>query len=1013
MKRFLFLICTTALLFSFDARAQKTVTVSGQVMGDDGMPVVAVAVMVAGTTNGVVTDADGKYSLKGVKMDDVIIYNCLGYVEQRVKYEGNKTVNIVLKLDNQMIEETVVIGYGTAAKSDLTGSVGVVEMDKVVSPIAVSADQALQGRIAGVDIMSLGGEPGGGSSIRIRGTRSISAGNDPLIVVDGVMDAVESFSDINPDDIKSVTVLKDASSTAIYGSRGSNGVILVTTKGQEATKLQVSLTANVGLSELARKLDVMDATEFAKYRNMYTELVNLYDKKNYKTPFPDPEAKGAGTDWQDVLTRKGITQGYKLALNTGNSRSHAYFSFGYDNVQGILLGSDMERYSTLLKVDRKFFKWLTAGARVNFAYRHNDLSRVKLNGSQASPACLCPFVGKRDTWNSFANEGASAGAVFNSPYVLSERMTNYQDVLYLNLVPWVELTLAKGLKLKSTFSFGINEFDTFTYSPATLPVATANKTGGTATHNDLIKKNMLSETTLTWNKTVKKIHKISLMGGFTGQMILSDRHYAKGVGYLDDNVGPYNMSAITDKRNLTVQSAMTEVKRMSVLGRFNYSYKSRYFVTLTGRADGSSNFAENHKWAFFPAAAFKWSISNEPWMQMAKGTWLSNLSLRLSAGRSGNDAIASYASQAILTTGVSTWLFGDSQRLSYAPSRVSNNKLTWEKTDSYNLGLDMSILRGRIEMSLDGYLSYTSDLLLKVKMAHQTGFTESYDNVGSTRGWGAEFSITSHNISKRNFEWETSLNLSHSTSIVTDLGAEYENVPTYSIGGQMAFGYVKGYPANAVWGYQYCGVWHNDQEREDNKLTNTYKSYQDKNGYAKYADKNNDGVLDRNDLVYLGTTDPIIAGGLNNSFRIWKLNLGIYFTYSLGGKVYNVTEQYLGTAFTAANKYRYMLKGWMPANPDSDIPSAYSKDGYGSSRFVHDASYLRLKTLSVSYTFDLSKKVKWLRDITLSAYGENLWLLSEYNGYDPDVTSSGAVRRLDNAAYPNPRTYMVSLKFRY
>ncbi len=325
----------------------------------------------------------------------------------------------------------------------------------------------------------------------------------------------------------------------------------------------------------------------------------------------------------------------------------------------------------------------------------------------------------------------------------------------------------------------------------------------------------------------------------------------------------------------------------------------------------------------------------------------------------------------------------------------------------------MSILRGRIEMSLDGYLSYTSDLLLKVKVAHQTGFTERYDNVGSTRGWGAEFSITSHNISKRNFEWETSLNLSHSTSVVTDLGAEYENVPTYSIGGQMAFGYVKGYPANAVWGYQYCGVWHNDQEREDNKLTNTYKSYQDKNGYAKYADKNNDGVLDRNDLVYLGTTDPIIAGGLNNSFRIWKLNLGIYFTYSLGGKVYNVTEQYLGTAFTAANKYRYMLKGWTPANPESDIPSAYSKDGYGSSRFVHDASYLRLKTLSVSYTFDLSKKVKWLRDITLSAYGENLWLLSEYNGYDPDVTSSGAVRRLDNAAYPNPRTYMISLKFRY
>ena len=714
-----------------------------------------------------------------------------------------------------------------------------------------------------------------------------------------------------------------------------------------------------------------------------------------------------------MLTRKGITQGYKLAMNTGNSKGHAYFSFGYDDVKGILLGSQMKRYSTMLKVDRKLFKWMTVGARVSYAYRNNDLSKVKMNGSTNAPACLSPMVGKTDTWNRYSDEGSGGGSVFNSPYLVSLQETNYNNVMYINLVPWVEFTLAKGLKLKSTFSYVFNETDTFTYSPSSLPIATNRKTGGTASHNDFTKSSYLSETTLTWNTTVKKIHKISLMGGFTGQLTETDRHYVKGVGYLDDNVGPYNMAAIMDKRNLSVTSALTELKRMSVLGRFNYSYKSRYFVTLTARADGSSNFAAGHKWAFFPAAAFKWTISNESWMQMAKGTWLSNLALRLSAGRSGNDSVASYVSQAALTNGVSTWLFGDSQQLSYAPSRLDNKGLTWEKTDSYNIGLDMSILKGRIELTADGYLSYTTDLLLQVRNAHQTGYTSRYDNIGSTRGWGAEFSITSHNISKRNFEWETTLNLSHSTSIVTEIGADYENVPTYSVGGQMAFGYVKGYPANAIWGYQYCGVWHNDQERAENKLTNTYKSYQDYNGYAKYADVNNDGVLDRNDLVYLGTTDPIIAGGFSNNFRIGKLSLGVYFTYSLGGKVYNLTELYLGTAHTAANKYRYMAEGWSLTNTESDIPSASSKDSYGSSRFVHDASYLRLKNVSLSYTFDLSKKVKWMRDITLSAYGENLWLLSKYNGYDPDVTGSGAVRRLDNAAYPNPRTYMISLKFRY
>ena len=1013
MKKFLFVFFAAALLFSIDMRAQRTVT--GQVVGDDGMPVISAAVMVAGTDNGVVTDIDGKYTIKKVKIDDVLIFNCLGYVEQRVKFEGQKDINVVLKLDSKMIDETVVIGYGTASKSDLTGSVGVVEMDKVISPIAVSADQALQGRIAGVDIMTLGGEPGGGSSIRIRGTRSISAGNDPLIVVDGIMDAVESFSDINPDDIKNVTVLKDASSTAIYGSRGSNGVILVTTKGQENTKLSVTLTANVGLSELARKLDVMNASEFAHYRNMYKEVYTYYQDptKEFTPLFSNPDSYGTGTDWQDVLTRKGITQAYKLAVNTGNSKGHAFFSFSYDDVQGILLGSDMQRYSTLLKVDKKLFKWLTVGSRISFAVRHNDLSKIKMNGGTTSPACLSPLVGKTDIWNRYSDEGSTGAAVFNSPYLVSLNETNYSNVLYLNIAPWVEATLAKGLKLKSTFSYVLNETDTFFYSPASMPIATNRKTGGTASHNDFFKNSYLSETTLTWNKTIKKVHKLNLMGGFTGQLTNTDRHYVYGVGYLDDNVGPYNMSAIMDKRNLSVTSSQTELKRMSVLSRLNYSYKSRYFVTLTARGDGSSNFAAGHKWAFFPAAAFKWTISNESWLQVAKMNWLSNLALRLSAGRSGNDSVATYVSQAALTTGVSSWLFGDSQLLSYAPSRLDNKNLTWEKTDSYNLGVDMTILRGRLEMSADAYLSYTSDLLLQVKNAHQTGYTSRYANVGNTRGWGVEYSITSHNISKKNFEWETTFNISHSTSIVTEIGADYENVPTYSVGGLMAFGYVKGYPANAVWGLQYCGVWHNDQERADNMLTNSYKSYQDYNGYSKYADKNNDGVLDRNDLVYLGTTDPIVAGGLNNNFRIGKLSMGVYFTYSVGGVVYNLTELYLGTANTASNKYRYMDQGWSPSNTESDIPSANSKDGYGSSRFVHDASYLRLKNVSLSYTFDLSKKIKTLKDITVSAYGENLWLLSKYNGYDPDVTGSGAVRRLDNAAYPNPRTYMISLKFRY
>lgn len=1023
MKR-VFLLIVLLLGAGLSGFSQQKRTITGQVAGDDGMPIPGAAVLIQGTGNGVITDENGKYSIQAGSFD-VLVFSSLGFKDDVQSVNDRKQINVVLVSDTKVLDDAVVIGYGTQKKSDLTGSVGIVSMEEILSPATGSTDQALQGRIAGVDILSGGGEPGQATSIRIRGTRSISAGNDPLIVVDGVVDAVESFSDINPDDIKNITVLKDASSTAIYGARGSNGVILVTTKGgNTGSKVSLTFSASVGMSELPRKLDVMNATEFAQFRNDY-RLMSSYGQSTGTQPyhpqnserysFEDPSVYGQGTDWQDILTRKALQQEYKMAMNYGDSKSHSYASFGYEKRDGIVIGTGMEKYTALLKLDRKIFSWLKVGFRGNFAIRRNDRNSVTINGvGNGSAVCLSPLVGPTDEWNRYSDEGGSGGSVYNSPYLIATQATNYVNIKYLNLAPWVEIYPFKGATLKSTFSAGWTDNDAYSYSPATLPLAKVRKTGGTAARITDDRTSILSETTLSWKKTFKKSHNLEVMGGFTAGRKTTNYKYTRGVGYLDDNVGPYNMGAIMDRRNLTERSSLSYIQRLSFLGRANYSYKSRYHFTVTARYDGSSNFAQGHKWGFFPAAAFRWSISNEPWMAGAKANGLTNLSLRLSAGRSGNDAISSYVSQQALTSELSTWLFGENQQLSTYPTRLDNQSLTWEKTDSYNAGLDVSLLNDRVTITADAFLSNTKDLLLKVQNPKQTGFDSRFDNVGNTRSWGWELAISSRNIATQHFSWRTDLTLSHNNSIVTDIGAEYEQVATYTNSSQMLYGYKVGYPVNALWGYKFGGVWHNAKEREDNETTRTWVSYQQVDGYAKYADLNHDGILDYRDQAYLGSADPIVFGGLQNTFTIRQFSIGVYFTYSIGGYIYNLSEFNLGSGINNTNKYRYMMDCWHPVrNPEGNLPSAYAQDAYRSDRYVHDASYLRLKTLSVSYTFDLSKKVKWAKDLSLSAYIDNLFLITGYNGYDPDISSSSSVRRLDNAAYPNPRTYMFSLKFRY
>lgn len=496
---------------------------------------------------------------------------------------------------------------------------------------------------------------------------------------------------------------------------------------------------------------------------------------------------------------------------------------------------------------------------------------------------------------------------------------------------------------------------------------------------------------------------------------------AKGV--LSDEVKWNDLSGISDKQNYNLSSYNTKVKRISAFARANYNYRNRYYVTFTGRADGSSNFAANRKWGFFPSMALKWNLANEAWLKRTR--IFQDFSIRLSAGRTGNDAIAAYQSLAAYDSASTGYLFNGTQSTYYHPLRAASPNLTWETTDLYNLGLDMSVLKGKLRLSLEGYISYTSDLLLRVEKAAQTGYTKFLENIGRTSNKGVELSVESRNIVKRNFSWTTDFTISHNSQLVEDIGTE-DLVPVMKAKDDyMMYGYVKGYPLNSLWGFQYAGVFHNQEEIDEAKITKEYAGYysgkEHKPGRPKYVDQNHDGVLNSEDMIYLGNSDPIVYGGLQNNFHIYGFNLGIYFTYSIGGSIYNYPELFMSGSYTT-NQYRYMMNAWHPVrNPDSDIPAAggVGYDHLPSNFAVHDASYLRLKTLSLGYTFDLSKKTKLIRSLKLSMNADNVFLLTKYNGFDPDVSvkqsdeTQSTLRRVDTGAYPRARTFifMAQLKF--
>lgn len=1005
----------------------KDITITGKVTDDKSIALPGVSIKIKNTNTAVITNPNGDYTIKVPDENSILVYSFLGFATQERAVAKNTVINISLKEQNQGLNEVVVVGYGEVNKRDLTGAVSSVNMNDIEKIPIVRVDQMLQGRIAGVDFVSTSGDPGAGTTVRIRGTRSINADNEPLYVVDGIIDAGD-LNNINPADIESIQVLKDASSTAIYGSRGANGVILITTKKGAPGKDVIRYNSETGAAWLPKYLDMMNAREYAELLN---ENYWFNNPAGTNPPYPDAELLGEGTNWTKEVTRTAPYNNHSLSVSGGNTGLRYYLSGNYANQKGIIKASGFERYQTRLNLDKTFSQKLKGGIRLNYSSTNEDVKKVDIgsnagwwNSTLAIPPVMGVFVPDEDSdsgemefedWN----PGWYAGGVINTPVALVSLMKHnvYKKNLWANL--FLEYEPIKNLKIKTAFS-NTNYFrNESRYEPGTLPRRAFLNAGGYAVKAAYTYEKALSETTISYAKSWQNKHSFNALGGFTLQRTKAVNQWQRAQGLLVDATEDNNMAA-AEKEATAITSSLIETQMVSVLGRLNYDYGKRYYFTLTGRADGASNFPTGHKWAFFPSGAFKWAMLQEKWMKGLRNT-LGEASLRLSYGVSGNQAIPAYGSQDRLTASSNGYLFNGSPLSAYTTSNIPNNNLTWETSSQWNAGLDLKLVNERISLTVDAYNTVTKDLLLTVQLPQQSGFDSRLVNLGKTQNKGLEFTLNTVNIqSISGLKWTSSFTFATNRNQVLDLGplVRVTSEANYAATQYYMYGYEVGRPVSGLYGVQYAGTWKSQDEINQwagSKYVSTPTYYA--LGRQRYIDANGDGVLSGDDEVYLGQVDPKYAGGMGNNFTYKGFELDFFIQYSLGAKMYNPIEFKQGTGYVGPNQFKYIVNRWHPINnPTSDIPRVNSQDFVATDRFVHDASFLRLGSLRFGYTFSKTNMpIKALQSLSFYITGTNLYLLTKYNGYDPDVSTdaSSTVRRKDDGATPKNRTVAFSIATRF
>ncbi|WP_430809494.1 MULTISPECIES: SusC/RagA family TonB-linked outer membrane protein [unclassified Carboxylicivirga] len=995
------LLLYIALVSFVDIGAQYKV--DGTVTDDKGIPVPGVSVIETGTSNGTITDIDGRYYLE-VSEGAEITYSFIGFKKEERKVDRDGTIDIQLVQDMIGLEEVVAIGYGTVKKSDLTGSVTSVKAEEITKMPVQSFDRALQGRAAGVQVKTSSAAPGGSVSVIIRGGNSINSSIQPLYVVDGIPVDEGTLNSFNPEDIESMEILKDASSTAIYGSRGANGVVLISTKRGKEGKARVEYSNYFKFEQIQEGLDLLNGEEFAYKFNEW--LVNTGSDPIYvgdNRYFPSPETIGEGTDWIDQITQTGFAQNHQVSITGGTKDVKYALSGNYLDHEGVILGGDFSRGSFKVNTDVTINKWLSVGNNLTISRYTTNSSGENTNmesgggtinaAIKMSPVLPVYDINGNYTANNFPGAQGIENPVANAKEITNKRLTDRAiGSLFANITP------LKGLNIKLSYGVDVRHVKRYNYTPTTT--ISGVLVGGRASLDNNKIDHFVSDNIANYKKQWG-IHKLDVMAGYSREWEEAEASGMNGTGFPSD-VLMYNNMAAAEEHGIPT-SWKTAWQLESFFGRINYNMNEKYLVTFTGRYDGSSKLSKDNRWAFFPSGAIAWRLSEENFLKENIAA-ISNLKLRASYGLSGNSNIGLYKSQVIL--GIGGYPFNEAVQTAVYPSTLGNPDLGWEYTTTTNFGFDLGLLNNRLSLTLDVYKQSTQDLLWNKKLDPMSGYGSSMTNAGELENKGLEISVFGA-ITEGSFKWNVSGNISFNRNRIIALDDEANQ-------------WRVGLPVGVFRGRQFEGIFRDWDEvyaymNPDGSLVMPAAQpgdvrYADIGGaFDENGNRIPDGKISGEDWTILGDPNPDFIFGITNDFSFKGFDLSVFITGSQGNDILNRTGSYLQQVSNMRNNLdRVVLDSWTPQNPDA---SFMRMGGVGSMPNIEDGSYIKLQNVNLSYNIPV-KRIKNIQAARVFVSGQNLITLTDYSGFDPDVNTGGKSATnlgVDNAAYPMPRVYSMGL----
>lgn len=979
----------------------KAQTVSGTVIAD-GQPLPGATVIIKGTSKGTTTDFDGNFSIEAGP-ESVLSISYIGYSTKEVTVGNQTQINVTLQQDNQL-DEIVVIGYGTQRKSDLTGSVSSVSSEDLTAVPVSRVDQALQGRASGVQVTQTSGAPGAGTVIRVRGGNSITGSNEPLWVIDGIVVGTNfNLNNINSNDIKSIEILKDASSIAIYGSRGANGVILVTTKngsGAGAGKPEIAVNLYTGTQLVPELPAMLSQEEQIAFTNESAEF------RSAAIPFPNDPSTYPNNDWFDLLLDPSPIYNADVSISGATDNVNYYTSLNYFNQDGLVKSTGIEKYIFRSNLDINLSDKLKTGFRINYSRIEQDNGNASFGNAFATLRTQ-PIYNEDGTYNGF-DEVVSAP--WSNP--IANIALNTNETFSNNLLGSMYLEYRPSPKwmVRSTFSPEFNNTKRNQFTSSQSPHLLIVNDFGNASVNTVSSSGWNNENTIQYQSDFGEDHSITALAGASFQKVSTEITEAEAFGITSDAAG-FNNLGFSDPIRSKVSSDYTGFQIASFFGRLNYSYKDKYLLTLVGRTDGSSVFAPGNQYEFYPSIAGAWKISEESFMDNQK--IFQDLKFRASYGKSGNQAIDPYRTKGILVEANTTLNGVELPGLTLG--RPSNPNLQWETTTSLDLALEASLFGGRVFTELNYYYKKTNDLLLDVTIPRQTGFTSQLQNVGALENKGWEFLLNSTNVSNANFNWNSTLTLSSNKNKILDLGGvDFIDVTVDAILGSGNTRLMVGESVPVFTGVPFLGTWKSQEEIDASGLTDPQVV-----GGAKFEDVNGDGIISNEDAVVLGSPFPDLIFGFENSFSYKNWDFSFYFQGTVGNEVYNLRMLNHYFARGETTKFAELADRWTPDNPTSNIPRAGGDSVTGTppnSEYVEDGSHVRLKTARVAYNLPVEKMgLNSLKNATIYFSGSNLLLFSDFRLIDPEASRFGRnglgniAQGYNDGSYPNPRVLTLGL----